>query len=326
MNFVNWPNPDDHWSDIPLDRLDKWKEWGRTEEHTEVTRGVFKRRVEPQQQTGPRFSQNLGRYQTETGYNQQFQPFNSQPKPPQSASSGSIFPIPQFPSTQVPIYAQNIQQPTQNSYFLPSQPTNEPAKYNSGFFPSNILVQFPDAPIISHPQADKNGMNHPPFIPRTPVNYQDKSNLDRYQDTSFKKPTSKFSQQIVNGIQNSHFKAKAPKFNPSNNIQSFRDPVQIRPFVQFNLKDSVDSRGPEVNVKNQQEPFMNYNSLGEEEPLVPHRRQSPHHFNLEDEMSAPPPPPLGRLTPHSPFGPRPPRIRISRPRQQCWIFCYTFWV
>ena len=336
-NFVNWPNPDDHWSDIPLDRLDKWKEWGVKENQNDDGGGVNKRRVDPtsyqpQQQNGPPFPQSLGLYQTyapKSGFTQQqFQTFNSQ-APAQDPSHGHRYPFPQYPTS-----AQNIQLPTQNPYFSPSQePTKEPKRYQSGFFPSNILVEFPETPILSHPEVKSNSLNYPQYNSQIGVpQYQGNNNvgINGFQDTRFKKHASNYLPYNQNRIQETQFKAKTPEFNPPS-IQNFRDPVQIRPFVQFNLKDSVEPyRGqgdlPSTNVNNVQEPFMNYISNEAEGPfmpqqqqaLPPHRRQSqgeplgPQPFNnLDDEMSAPPPPP-----PNGRFGPRPPRFRMNRPRRR----------
>ena len=324
-----------------MDRLDKWKEWGVKENQNDDGGGVNKRRVDPNsyqpqpQQTaaniGPQFPQNLGIYQTiapkSSFTQQQYQAFNS-PTLPQASSHGHLYPFPQFPTPVHGTPDQNIgpqQQPTQNPYFSSSpQSTKEPTKYHSGFFPSNILVEYPETPILSHPEVKSNSLNHPHFISQSGAPQYQGTNtvgINGFQDTRFKKHASNYIPYNQNRIQ--EFKAKTPEFNPPN-IQNFRDPVQIRPFVQFNLKDSVEPyRGPgdssSANANNiQQEPFMNYIPNEEEEPSLPHRRQSlgeplgPQPFNnLEDEMSAPPPPP-----PNGRFGPRPPRFRINRPRRR----------
>lgn len=323
-----------------MDRLDKWKEWGVKENQNDDGGGVNKRRVDPNsyqpqpQQTaaniGPQFPQNLGIYQTiapKSGFTQQqYQAFNS-PTPPQASSHGHLYPFPQFPTPVhgTPDQSLQPQQPTQNPYFSSSQQSSkEPIKYHSGFFPSNILVEYPETPILSHPEVKSNSLNHPHFISQSGAPQYQGTNtvgINGFQDTRFKKHASNYIPYNQNRIQ--EFKAKTPEFNPPN-IQNFRDPVQIRPFVQFNLKDSVEPyRGPgdspSANANNiQQEPFMNYIPNEEEEPSLPHRRQSlgeplgPQPFNnLEDEMSAPPPPP-----PNGRFGPRPARFRINRPRRR----------
>jgi len=335
--FVNWPNPDDHWSDIPLDRLDKWKEWGVKESQNDDGGGVNKRRVDPntyqpQQQIGPQFPQSLGLYETnppKSGFpQQQFQPFNS-PVKPQDSSHSHGYPFPQFQAQGQSIQSQL---PTQNPYSSPAsqQSTKEPLRYHSGFFPSNILVEYPETPILSHPEVKSNGLNHPQYISQAAgPQHQGISNVgvNGYQDTRFKKHASNYIPYNVNRIQETPFKSKTPDFH-TQNIQNYREPVQIRPFVQFNLKDSVEPyRGQgelsSPNMNDIQDPFMNYNEEGV--PSLPYRRQSPGESlgpnlfnNIEDEMSAPPPPPPtnGRFTPPSPFGPRPPRFRMNRPRRR----------
>ena len=294
-----------------------------------------KRRVDPnsyqpQQQIGPQFPQSLGLYETnppKSGFpQQQFQAFNS-PAKPQDSSHGHRYPFLQFPAQ---VQSIQPQLPTQNPYFSSSQQsTKEPPRYHSGFFPSNILVDYPETPILSHPEVESNGLNHPQYISQAAApQHQGIGNvgISGYQDTRFKKHASNYNPYNVNRIQETPFKTKTPKFH-NQNIQNFREPVQIRPFVQFNLKDSVEpypGQGelPSTNMNDLQDPFMNYNEEGM--PSLPHRRQSPGEplgpnpfNNIEDEMSAPPPPPPnGRFAPPSQFGPRPPRFRMNRPRRR----------
>ena len=340
-SFVNWPNPDDHWSDIPLDRLDKWKEWGVKESQNagDDGGGVKKRRVDPtsyqpQQQlganVGPKFIQGIGLYHSpKSGFIQhQFQTPNSSPIPQNPSNGHNINPFPQFPT---PVHSSPAlhTQPTQNSYLSPNeQSLKEPPQYHSGFFPSNILVEYPETPILSHPELKSDGLNHPQFISQTVAPLHQGINnvgIHGLQETRYKKHTSNYMPYNLNRIQETPYNAKTPEFN-FQNVKNFRDPVQIRPFVQFNLKDSVEpyhGRGefPSTDVNNQQLPFMNYISNEQDDA---HRRQSSGEprrqqpfNNLEDEMSAAKPPrPDGRFAPPSPFGPRPPRYRMNRPRRK----------
>jgi len=168
---VNWPNPDDHWSDIPFDRLDKWNDWGQQEESIsnqvdDSNAHVYKRKVEesyvPYSYQNPNSIQNnpvpstpsSGYYKpTEKQQIYQQKPFSTfgQPPPfiynPFQKLSTSPTQTPEF--RQFNKYDQSSPTQAKSTTKVPS-----PNQFDLGlgFFPPNLLVEYPNSPILNHPE------------------------------------------------------------------------------------------------------------------------------------------------------------------------------
>ena len=288
---VNWPNPDDHWSDIPLDRLDNWKQWGRSDQEDQDVQnkdGVYKRKVEnylPYSYQAPTSSKS-GFY-TDDSQKSQF----PQAQQPQQHNSFSP-PSPQQFSVhnQLPPTASNSFQrftsPTprsearQNNFFSSSQsPIPPPPEYNSGFFPSNLLVEYPNTPILNHPETETSINNlQPHYVPAPPP-----QNQTPYQAPRFireRQPETQKHGQYLQG-----------QFKP------FRNPVPVKAFGKnFNLQENVDQepKHPSQNL------FSEFNVHPENLHAADIATQRKSYQNVQNQRHYQPPS-FGRNNPR-PYG------------------------
>jgi len=170
-SLVNWPNPDDHWSDIPFDSFDKWNDWGQKEDSTsnqvdDSSAHVYKRKVEsyvPYSYQSPNSIQNnpgpstpsTGYYNKPTEAKQIYaqKPFNSFNQPPPFIYN----PFQKFSTS--PTQTPEFRQFDNYDHKTPSQAKSttkgpSPSQFNLGFFPSNLLVEYPNGPILNHPEPN----------------------------------------------------------------------------------------------------------------------------------------------------------------------------
>ena len=187
----NWPNPDDHWSDIPLDRLDKWKQWGRSDQNDQDVQnkdGVHKRKVEnyvPYSYQAPTNSETSGFYKANSHASEFAHPSQPPPQHNPFGHSPQQFSVHNQPSSAIPLNPfQRFPSPTprsearQNNFFPTSQSTTQkPEELYSGFFPTNLLVEYPNTPILNHPESEasmnsvqsRHPQNQSPYsVPRFP--------------------------------------------------------------------------------------------------------------------------------------------------------------
>ena len=266
-----WPDPEDHWSDIPVERLDKWKQWGQKSEEAggggDDGGGVYKRRVEtyvyqpPPPAPSPAPATNTGFYQPEVAQVQ-----------PQGA--GNRYPglyFPRFPAPQPPSPEQR-----QSGFYPASSPvarttTSEPPPYYSGFFPSGLVVQYPDTPLLSHPEPVANNVPaqpQPDFLPTYPPHNSGGTELDR-----------------------NDYQQRQQQYPGSNGFRNYREPIQSKPFIKFNIPPPTDIR--EKSLK----PNEKFSNFGVQNYVdTPIRGKVP----LPPSPPSPPPPSGPRAGPYGP--------------------------
>ena len=276
--FPNWPDPDDHWSDIPVESLEKWKQWGqKSTADSSSSTGVYKRKVDSYIHQTPSTSTPIrtsGFYRTFQAPSNSNYDANTNYRPYSRYSS----------STQIPYRRQN------NDF--QSVTTKQPLKYQSGFFPSGLLMEFPNSPTVSHPDPE-----------------------EEYNPLHF--PTDNFVQNEFQSFPNGdvvvplnppshHFQ---PKFHNKNHphINEYRSSIQPKPFQIVNTNFNVPTyqrSSPSVPQANENmvslertsqedisdpyliKPFVNFNIPVNVHQGVPKEQaSSPHPYPFEPNQN-----------------------------------------
>jgi len=140
-SLANWPNSDDHWSDIPGWPVDKWGKWGDKADDEEAQ--PTKRKVDQPNlpiSANPTVSAPAGFF----GFNQQ-QMYQNTPFPGHNAQQPSSHGHPTNHQDHVPSKRQNPYSNYQTTD-IPSQDMNYQRAHSGGFFQeNNNIPQYPSS-------------------------------------------------------------------------------------------------------------------------------------------------------------------------------------